>query len=74
MGSDSFDSLKCLRELRFMDETIYLRTGMLNIFNGMIGLTFSCDGSQYMPWQEFRRRTWISGQGNIQGLKPCGNS
>lgn len=45
--------LKCFRELRFMDETIYLRSGLLNIFNGMIGLTFSCDGSHYMPWKEF---------------------
>ncbi|HEU0188212.1 MAG TPA: PDC sensor domain-containing protein [Gallionellaceae bacterium] len=45
--------LKCFRELRFMDETIYLRSGMLNIFNGMVGLTFSCDGSHYMPWREF---------------------
>lgn len=44
------------RELRFMDETIYLRTGLLNIFNGLIGLTFSCDGSHYMPWQEFLER------------------
>jgi hypothetical protein len=45
--------LKCFRELRFMDETIYLRSGMLNIFNGIVGLTFSCDGSHYMPWNEF---------------------
>jgi hypothetical protein len=45
--------LNCFRELRFMDEMIYLRSGLLNIFNGMIGLTFSCDGSHYMPWQEF---------------------
>ena len=45
--------LYCFRDLRFMDETLYLRSGMLNIFNGMIGLTFSCDGSHYMPWQEF---------------------
>lgn len=45
--------LKCFRDLRFMDETIYLRSGMLNIFNGMVGLTFSCDGSHYMPWKEF---------------------
>ncbi len=36
-----------------MDETIYLRSGMVNIFNGMVGLTFSCDGSHYMPWKEF---------------------
>ena len=41
------------RELRFMDETIYLRAGSLNIFNGMVGLNFSCDGSHYMPWSEF---------------------
>jgi hypothetical protein len=26
---------------------------MLNIFNGLVGLTFSCDGSHYMPWDEF---------------------
>ncbi|MDH4284198.1 MAG: PDC sensor domain-containing protein [Gallionellaceae bacterium] len=48
-----FKILDCFRELRFMDETIYLRSGLLNIFNGMVGLTFSCDGSHYMPWQEF---------------------
>lgn len=45
--------LRGFRDLRFMDETIYLRSGMLNIFNGLIGLTFSCDGSHYMPWEEF---------------------
>jgi hypothetical protein len=39
--------------LRFMDETIYLRAGSLNIFNGMVGLNFSCDGSHYMPWGQF---------------------
>lgn len=41
------------RSLRMMDETIYLRAGSLNIFNGMVGLNFSCDGSHYMPWAEF---------------------
>ncbi|MDA8383754.1 MAG: PDC sensor domain-containing protein [Betaproteobacteria bacterium] len=45
--------LKIFRDLRFMDETIYLRSGTLNIFNGIVGLTFSCDGSHYMPWDEF---------------------
>lgn len=42
-----------VRDLRFMDENIYLRAGSLNIFNGMIGLNFSCDGSHYIPWSEF---------------------
>ncbi len=45
--------LQCFRKLRFMDETLYLRSASLNIFNGMVSLTFSCDGSHYMPWDEF---------------------
>ena len=45
-----FDQLKLLR---FADENIYLRSGSLNICNGMIGLNFSCDGSHYMHYKEF---------------------
>jgi len=41
------------RELRFMDENIYLRSGSLNIMNGIVSLNFSCDGSHYMRWDEF---------------------
>lgn len=44
------------RELRYMDETLYLRAATMNIFNGMINLTFSCDGSHYMQWDEFLDR------------------
>ena len=44
---------RTFRELRFMDETIYLRAGSLNIFNGIVGLNFSCDGTHYMAWDEF---------------------
>jgi hypothetical protein len=47
------DILNTFKALRFMDETLYLRSGTLNIFNGLVGLTFSCDGSHYMPWDEF---------------------
>jgi len=42
-----------LRSLRLADPTIYLRTASINIFNGMISLTFSCDGSHYMHYVEF---------------------
>jgi hypothetical protein len=45
--------LRGLRALRFADDTIYLRSASLNIFNGLISLTFSCDGSHYMPYAEF---------------------
>ena len=41
------------KQLRFMDEMFYLRSGTLNIFNGIVGLTFSCDGSHYIPYDEF---------------------
>ena len=54
--------LQTFRALRFMDETIYLRFGSLNIFNGIVGLNFSCDGSHYMPWQELLHKRldfWI---------------
>lgn len=56
--------LRGLRDLRFMDEMLYLRTGTLNIFNGVVGLTFSCDGSHYVPVQEFLDKGqdfWVSG-------------
>jgi hypothetical protein len=45
--------LEQFRHLRFMDENIYLRSGSLNIFNGTVGLNFSCDGSHYMNYREF---------------------
>jgi len=54
-----------LRDLRFMDEMFYLRSGTLNIFNGVVGLTFSCDGSHYLPWDEFLGKGydfWASGK------------
>ena len=41
------------RELRFADETIYLRAGSLNLCSGMVGLNFSCDGSHFMHYDEF---------------------
>lgn len=45
--------LERFKFLRNADENIYLRSGSLNVINGMVGLTFSCDGSHYMPVEEF---------------------
>lgn len=47
---------KQFKALRFADETVYLRSGSLNIVNAMVGLTFSCDGSHYMSVHEFLDR------------------
>jgi hypothetical protein len=44
---------QCFKGLRLMDENIYLRSGSLNVFNGIVALNFSCDGSHYMRWEEF---------------------
>ncbi|MFK5986074.1 MAG: PDC sensor domain-containing protein [Pseudomonadota bacterium] len=45
--------LKNMQKLRIADDTFYLRSASINIFNGLISLTFSCDGSHYMPYHEF---------------------
>ncbi len=45
--------LNGMRQLRVADETLYLRSASINIFNGMISLTFSCDGTHYMSWDDF---------------------
>jgi hypothetical protein len=45
--------LTSLRSLRMSDENIYLRMSSINIFNGMVSLTFSCDGTHYMRYDEF---------------------
>lgn len=52
------------RALRLMDEMFYLRSGTVNVFNGIVGLTFSCDGSHYIPYEEFLAMDtdfWIGG-------------
>lgn len=64
--------LRTFRALRFMDETIYLRAGSLNIYNGMVGLNFSCDGSHYMPWHQLLEKSlgfWLgTGDPGLDGL------
>lgn len=45
--------LNAMRQLRMADEIIYLRAASINIFNGLISLTFSCDGTHYMRYDEF---------------------
>lgn len=48
--------LETFQQLRMADENIYLRLASINLYNGMISLTFSCDGSHYMPYDEFLRK------------------
>jgi len=45
--------LETLRTLRLTDPTFYLRMATINIFNGMVSVTFSCDGTHYMSHVEF---------------------
>lgn len=45
--------LEKFKMLRNIDDIIYLRSASINVINGMIGLTFSCDGSHYMSVGEF---------------------
>jgi len=41
------------RRLRLADETLYLRNGAVNLINGMINMSFSCDGTQYIDHRKF---------------------
>jgi len=56
--------LETLKALRKADENIYLRVSSINLFNGMVSLTFSCDGSHYMRYDEFLTKSttfWFGG-------------
>ena len=39
--------------LRSTDQTIYMRNGSINRVNGIIGMTFSCDGAHYIDHKTF---------------------
>ena len=41
------------KAMRQADDRIYLRSGSLNLVNGLVGLSFSCDGSHYVTVDEF---------------------
>ena len=64
-----------LKALRVADDITYLRSGSLNVMNGMVGLTFSKDGSQYLHVDEFLNRDlayWVeqpNGQENAVQIK-----
>lgn len=48
--------LRYFKILRLADDNLYLRSASLNIMNNMVGLTFSCDGTHYMPVSEFLQK------------------
>lgn len=54
LGQEDLDRiLKEFRRLRLTDQTIYLRNASINMINGMINMTFSCDGSHYIDYRTF---------------------
>ncbi|MEE9327029.1 MAG: PDC sensor domain-containing protein [Cocleimonas sp.] len=55
-SEDIIKIFKQFSALRFADETIYLRSGSLNLVNGFIGLNFSCDGTHYLIHDDFLNR------------------
>lgn len=66
-------ALKLFKVLRYLDDNIYLRAASINIINGIVGLTFSCDGSHYMPVEEFLAkdiRFWLGKQVMMRKTPP----
>lgn len=50
---DTLAIVKEFRRLRTTDSNIYLRNGSINRINGVIGMTFSCDGAHYIDHKTF---------------------
>ena len=45
--------LDTFKVLRLKDDSVYLRNASINRINGLIGMTFSCDGSHYVDYARF---------------------
>lgn len=41
------------KRLRLTDQTVYLRNAAVNLINGMINMSFSCDGTHYIDYKTF---------------------
>ena len=41
------------KRLRLTDQTIYLRNAAVNLINGMINMSFSCDCTHYIDHKTF---------------------
>ena len=52
-GDETQEVLNEFKRLRLTDQNIYMRNGSINRINGMIGMTFSCDGSHYIDHKTF---------------------
>jgi hypothetical protein len=59
-----------LKQLRTTDETVYLRNGSINRVNGMIGMTFSCDGAHYIDHKTFFEKIESFGSGEAANSVP----
>jgi hypothetical protein len=55
-GTDIRRVLDTMQALRLADETVYLRTASINMFNGLVSLNFSCDGTHYMGHDELLQK------------------
>ena len=56
--------LDTMQALRLADDTIYLRMASINMFNGLVSLTFSCDGTHYMRHDELLHKDRMFWSGN----------
>lgn len=74
LPEDIRNVLISFRDLRFADETVYLRIATVNIYNGKVGLTFSCDGSHSISVAEFLNKGltyWIGSAAAGLTTVPC---
>ena len=66
----TLEILSEFKRLRTTDKTIYMRDGSINRINGMIGMTFSCDGSHYIDHKTFFEKLESFGSSKASNTLP----
>ena len=69
---DVCNTFKQFFALRFADDTVYLRSGSLNLVNGFVGLNFSCDGTHYLTFDDFLEKGlefWFGANDELNGIE-----
>jgi len=64
-AEDTHAILTEFKRLRSTDKTIYMRNGSINRVNGLIGMTFSCDGAHYIDHKTFFEKLETFGTSEI---------
>lgn len=68
-GEDTRAILREFKRLRSTDQNVYMRNGSINRVNGLIGMTFSCDGAHYIDHKTFFENLYTFGNDEVEDAR-----